>query len=370
MRAHLKPDELRLYDLIWKRALASQMAPARFDQVGVDIERGPIHPARRGPEAHLRRLPGPLRRGQGRRGGRAPGDPARPAGRRGARPAGPVERAALHPAAAALHGGDADQGARGARHRAAVDLRARPSRRSAQRGYVNIKERRLFPEESAFRVTDLLVEHFPEIVDLEFTARMEDQLDEVAGGERRMGADGPRLLGAIQRQGHRGQAKIAKQVEMTDIAVPADAQATCWSSASGATAGSWAAAAIPSASTPSRSPARSRRSPALPGVGEVCPLCGAGPPGGASAAASGRSWAATATRSASTSRGDPRRQRAVRHLPEVRAGDGRHQARAARPAAVLGLRPLSRLRLRHLDPAGVHCSQRAARRSPPPTDRG
>ena len=39
-RAHLKPDELRLYDLIWKRALASQMAPARFDQVGVDVTAG------------------------------------------------------------------------------------------------------------------------------------------------------------------------------------------------------------------------------------------------------------------------------------------------------------------------------------------
>ena len=37
LSGHLKPDELRLYDLIWKRALASQMAPARFDQVGVDV---------------------------------------------------------------------------------------------------------------------------------------------------------------------------------------------------------------------------------------------------------------------------------------------------------------------------------------------
>ncbi len=31
------PTSCRLYDLIWKRALASQMAPARFDQVGVDV---------------------------------------------------------------------------------------------------------------------------------------------------------------------------------------------------------------------------------------------------------------------------------------------------------------------------------------------
>ena len=33
----LDPDQLRLYDLIWKRTVATQMAEARFDQVGVDI---------------------------------------------------------------------------------------------------------------------------------------------------------------------------------------------------------------------------------------------------------------------------------------------------------------------------------------------
>ena len=33
-------------------------------------------------------------------------------------------------------------------------------------------------------VTDLLVDHFGSLVDLEFTARMEDDLDEVASGKR------------------------------------------------------------------------------------------------------------------------------------------------------------------------------------------
>ena len=52
------------------------------------------------------------------------------------------------------------------------------------RGYVRIEERRLHPEEIGEIVTDLLVEHFGEYVDLEFTARMEEELDEVARGER------------------------------------------------------------------------------------------------------------------------------------------------------------------------------------------
>ena len=52
------------------------------------------------------------------------------------------------------------------------------------RGYVKIKERRLHPEPVGEVVTDLLVTHFGEFVDLEFTARMEDDLDDVASGKR------------------------------------------------------------------------------------------------------------------------------------------------------------------------------------------
>jgi len=40
MRAHLNIDQMRLYEMIWKRTLACQMAPARFDTVSVDIRLG------------------------------------------------------------------------------------------------------------------------------------------------------------------------------------------------------------------------------------------------------------------------------------------------------------------------------------------
>jgi DNA topoisomerase-1 len=52
------------------------------------------------------------------------------------------------------------------------------------RGYVKVVDRRLHPESVGEVVTDLLVGHFGEFVDLEFTARMEDELDEVASGKR------------------------------------------------------------------------------------------------------------------------------------------------------------------------------------------
>ncbi len=53
-----------------------------------------------------------------------------------------------------------------------------------QRGYIRKEGRNLLPEEIAFTVTDLLTEHFPNIVDLTFTASMEQSLDDIAEGEK------------------------------------------------------------------------------------------------------------------------------------------------------------------------------------------
>ena len=52
------------------------------------------------------------------------------------------------------------------------------------RGYVKKEEKRFAPEEIGFIVNDFLVEHFPKIVDIEFTAKMEEDLDKVAEGEQ------------------------------------------------------------------------------------------------------------------------------------------------------------------------------------------
>jgi DNA topoisomerase-1 len=52
------------------------------------------------------------------------------------------------------------------------------------RGYVRREAKRLYPSEIGMTVNDLLVDHFPEIVDLGFTAKMEAELDEVASGSR------------------------------------------------------------------------------------------------------------------------------------------------------------------------------------------
>lgn len=53
-----------------------------------------------------------------------------------------------------------------------------------QRGYISKDGKQLIPQEIAFTVTDLLAEHFSDVVDLQFTAQMEQALDDIADGSR------------------------------------------------------------------------------------------------------------------------------------------------------------------------------------------
>jgi DNA topoisomerase-1 len=277
LRAHLKPDELRLYDLIWKRAMASQMAPARFDQVGVDVSAGryTLHAGARkrifdGYQAlyvegkddeedeRLAVLPD-LAEGE------------------------PLD---LQDVKAEQHFTQPPP-----RYTEATLIRAleehgigRPSTYAPtletirQRGYVTVKERRLFPEESALRVTDLLVEHFPEIVDLDFTARMEDQLDDVAGGEREWVPVVRDFWVPFSAKVSEGREKIAKQVEVTDIPCPLTGdKGDMLVKRFGRNGWFLGCAGYPECKYTQPLPGEEpEETPDLPGVGEVCPLCGEG----------------------------------------------------------------------------------------------
>lgn len=53
-----------------------------------------------------------------------------------------------------------------------------------ERGYVQRTDKRLEPTELGMLVNDVLVEHFPEVFDIDFTANMEERLDDIAQGRR------------------------------------------------------------------------------------------------------------------------------------------------------------------------------------------
>ena len=53
-----------------------------------------------------------------------------------------------------------------------------------ERGYVRLQQKRLVPTDDGLRLCDFLTQHFNDVLAVDYTARLEAQLDAVASGER------------------------------------------------------------------------------------------------------------------------------------------------------------------------------------------
>jgi DNA topoisomerase I len=185
VRRELSAEEHNVYDLIWKRTVASQMADARGQTVSVRIAADEPNAefSTAGTVITFRGFLLAYEEGRDE-------------------PSGDAEERVLPP----LHEGDTlDATALDpeghatsppARFTEASLVKAleergigRPSTYAAimgtilDRGYVRKQGQALVPEFLAFSVVQLLERHFPRLVDYQFTARMEDDLDEIASGE-------------------------------------------------------------------------------------------------------------------------------------------------------------------------------------------
>ncbi|HJT37723.1 MAG TPA: type I DNA topoisomerase, partial [Actinomycetota bacterium] len=190
VRDELSGDEFRLYDLIWKRTIASEMADARGQSVQVRL--GAVSADGRDAEfaaaGKTITFPGFLR--------------AYVEGADDPEAELENQEVVLPP----LHEGDAltvvalepkgHETQPPARFTEATLVKAleemgigRPSTYASildtieQRGYVFKKGTALVPSFTAFAVVTLLEQHFGDLVDYEFTARMEDELDSIANGD-------------------------------------------------------------------------------------------------------------------------------------------------------------------------------------------
>ncbi|MDE2571880.1 MAG: type I DNA topoisomerase, partial [bacterium] len=186
----LKRDELRLYKLIWERFVASQMTPAVFDQTTAEIEAG----------RHLFRATGSVLKFAGYTKVYEEGrdDEAEPVegDAKGKRvPLPPLEegqRLDLQRLEPKQHFTEPPPRFTEATLVKALEEKGigRPSTYSTivetiqARNYAEQRERRFYPTELGFAVTDLLAEHFKDVMDLNFTASMEDRLDRVADGHQ------------------------------------------------------------------------------------------------------------------------------------------------------------------------------------------
>lgn len=172
-----------LYDLIWRQTVACQMKPASFEQTTVDIRAG---------EEGLFRAVGSALKFEGFL--KVYGLPEDNSEQEVTLPKLKVgDKLTLQELTPFQHFTQPP-----ARYTEATLIKAleqfgigRPSTYAPiistilDRGYVVKDGRSIVPQDVARVVTDLLAENFREIVDVDFTARMEDELDDVARGEKK-----------------------------------------------------------------------------------------------------------------------------------------------------------------------------------------
>jgi DNA topoisomerase-1 len=196
IKKFLGKDELALYKLIWNRFVASQMRPAVFDETVVDIEAA----------AYLLRAKGSTMRFRGFLAvyEESPDEKRQEKAREGA-PGAEEPEAEAAPALPPLAEGDVlklgkldtDQHftqppPRFSEASLVKEMEengiGRPSTYASiiatieAREYMEKREGKLYPTELGFVVIDLLVVHFQDIMSVEYTAAMEQELDEIEEG--------------------------------------------------------------------------------------------------------------------------------------------------------------------------------------------
>ncbi len=190
LKKYLSHDELRLYELIWKRTVASQMAEARLRRTTVEITAPAADVASQGvftSTGTTIEFPGFLRAYV-----EGSDDPSADlADKEVILPnleAGeecvpehlePKKRETMPPAryseASLVKKLEAEGIGRPSTYASIIET-------IQNRGYVVKQNNALIPTFTAFAVTELLEKHFTELVDTSFTARMEQQLDDIAAG--------------------------------------------------------------------------------------------------------------------------------------------------------------------------------------------
>ncbi len=189
LKDFLEPDLLKLYTLIWKRFVASQMNPAVFDQTDVQIEAGRVEFKATG---SIRKFDGFLAVYEEARNGEAKG--AEDSEEESVLPElyeGEIlEVKELKPT---QHFTQPPPRYNEASLVKALEARGigRPSTYATilstiqDREYVVKHEGKFHPTETGEIVVELLVENFRDIFDYEYTARMEDHLDRIESGRER-----------------------------------------------------------------------------------------------------------------------------------------------------------------------------------------
>jgi len=194
LKPHLDRNQYRLYSLIWKRFVASQMAAAVYDTIAVEILAG--LPSVEG-KPYLFRASGSTLRFKGFLAvyEEAKDEDTQAEQERKREEIPPLTVNEILDLVQLLPEQHFTQPP--PRYSEATLVKAleeygigRPSTYAPtmstiqQRGYVERRAGRLYPTSTGITVNDLLVEYFPAHINVDFTAQMEEELDQVARGEQ------------------------------------------------------------------------------------------------------------------------------------------------------------------------------------------
>ncbi len=191
IKQYLKEDEYKVYKLIWQRFVASQITPAVFDQTTVDID------AKSGADIFWFRVTGSVPKFDGflkvyeeSKEGKDEEDEELKHKLPALEPGQTLTLKALKPE---QHFTEPPPRYNEASLVKELEERGigRPSTYSAilstiqERQYVQKLGGKFTPTEIGLVVTDLLVENFPDIFDIQYTARLEEELDEIEEGKEK-----------------------------------------------------------------------------------------------------------------------------------------------------------------------------------------
>ena len=190
IKGHLKPDQLRLYELIWKRTVACQMVPALLDTVTVDLAAGEGNVFRANGSTVVK--PGYMSVYQEDIDDKPADSPETADDEKLLPPMEQGESVELKLLRQEQH--FTEPPPRYSEASLVKTLEAygigRPSTYASiivtleRREYVTLDNRRFRPTDVGRVVNKFLSEHFSHYVDYDFTARMEDDLDAISRGEK------------------------------------------------------------------------------------------------------------------------------------------------------------------------------------------
>ncbi|MEK5391998.1 type I DNA topoisomerase [Margalitia sp. FSL K6-0131] len=182
LKEYLSKDQLRLYKLIWDRFVASQMAPAIMDTMSVDILNGDVGFRANGSKV---KFSGFMKvYVEGTDDGHEEKENLLPDLKTGDN----VKSTNIDPKQHFTQPPPRYTEARLVKTLEELGI-GRPSTYAPtldtiqKRGYVALENKRFVPTELGEIVIELMLEFFPEILDVEFTARLENNLDEIEDGK-------------------------------------------------------------------------------------------------------------------------------------------------------------------------------------------